>query len=720
MATACLALSGCALTHAPGGPDASAPDAASQGAADASTPDAGTPDAAGPTSDAGPSDGGSVDAGSPFADGGGGGGNDGGLAFDAGAPSDGGWTLVSNGLYGGSVSALAVDPQNPAVIFAAASSGLFKSIDSGASWAALNANGLPSGLAPTAIAMDPVAAGTAYVLVGNTVYKSTDGGASWSPLTIGLPANVWLSALVVDPSSIVYASGTDSFTQSYVFKSANGGATWATTSAGLGTADITALAIDRASPSTLYGVGLGGLYRSTDGAATWSAIAITGLPLGDSTSALAIDPTSSSNLYLGVPSVGLYRSTNGGATWTAAGLAGMTLTAIVVDPSAPSTLYATASAQGVFKSTDQGATWAPANVGLSAVGSSPVDPLAIALNPAAPTTIVLGTSSGPGLFRTTNGGAGWSISNTGLGDLNIAAVAVDPKAPNNVYVGTQNGGFFLSTNGGGSWAALNDGLTVPTISSIAFDTSTASNLPSTVYLAGGETYGAGPIYKSVGLGVTWAVSNGFANTVLVDPRAPKTVYALVRSIPNQPWVYKSTDGAATWAPLSAGAGIQQPPLSGAIDPANDGNVYLTSYWTSGVVTSHNSGTSWSALGATLLTNLEALVLDPLTPATLYVGTEQAGIFKTVDSGATWSASNAGISDPWTQTLAINGATPQILYAGTRHGGIFKTRDGATTWYPVNRGLRGSNIAVLAVDPTSPTTVYAATWGELFKTTSGGE
>src|SRR6476619_6940392 len=63
----------------------------------------------------------------------------------------------------------------------------------------------------------------------------------------------------------------------------------------------------------------------------------------------------------------------------------------------------------------------------------------------------------------------------------------------------------------------------------------------------------------------------------------------------------------------------------------------------------------------------ALAIDPATPATLYAGTDSAGVYKTINGGASWTAVNAGLTNTTVLALAINPSTPATLYAGTFGG-----------------------------------------------------
>jgi hypothetical protein len=67
--------------------------------------------------------------------------------------------------------------------------------------------------------------------------------------------------------------------------------------------------------------------------------------------------------------------------------------------------------------------------------------------------------------------------------------------------------------------------------------------------------------------------------------------------------------------------------------------------------------------------VQALVIDPVTPTTLYAGTAGGGVYKSTDGGASWSALNNGLADIDVEALAIDPVTPSIIYAGTLGGGV---------------------------------------------------
>ncbi len=219
------------------------------------------------------------------------------------------------------------------------------------------------------------------------------------------------------------------------------------TSHGPGTVAITALAIDPATPTTLYAGADGfGAFKSTDAGSTWSNL------LDGSVNALAIDPTTPSTLYAGTDA-GLFKSTDAGGTWSAApGLpVGASVIALAIDPVTPTTLYAGASSLArVFKSTDAGATWSAADTGLPVDDSATTFKSAFAIDPVTPSILYYAVWTG-GVFKSSDAGGTW----TALG-LEGESIAIDPVTPSTLYVGTGfAGGVSKSTDAGRTWVAVN-------------------------------------------------------------------------------------------------------------------------------------------------------------------------------------------------------------------------------------------------------------------------
>jgi hypothetical protein len=123
----------------------------------------------------------------------------------------------------------------------------------------------------------------------------------------------------------------------------------------------------------------------------------------------------------------------------------------------------------------------------------------------------------------------------------------------------------------------------------------------------------------------------------------------------------------------------------------------------GVFKSTDSGATWSV--ANLPDLIGTLLIDPRAPTTLYAAPYRQGVLKSEDSGATWSAIDTGITDilqaygvsTSVASLVIDPATPIILYAGTELG-VFKSSDGGASWRPTGL-FRHSPLISLSLDPT---------------------
>ncbi len=261
--------------------------------------------------------------------------------------------------------------------------GVYKSTDGGGSWTGIFNSGVPDFVC--SLLIDPTSPSTLYIAMGDTgVFKSTNAGDSWTALTSGL-TNVNICALAIDPSTptTLYAGGDDQGSPR-VFKSTNGGDSWTPVNTGLGGASgISIITIDPTAPTTLYAGTFSGLFKSTNGGANWTA-ANRGLPPGQPhIGALVIDPSNSAILYEsihflnGPAPFGLFKSTDGAGSWTAmdGDLSYTSVFALVIDPKTPTSLYAGTggtsgrfNSGGVFKSTDGGNSWTAVLTGQSTIG----------------------------------------------------------------------------------------------------------------------------------------------------------------------------------------------------------------------------------------------------------------------------------------------------------------------------------------------------------------
>lgn len=220
------------------------------------------------------------------------------------------WTPI--GPESGPVEAVAIDPTNPAIVYACTFGGVFTSVDGGGTWNRSSTGySCYSNAYGCSLAIDPVTPTTIYAAKQSVagVCKSTDGGATWSKSA--LPNSV--SALAVNPSSpnIIYAGGSPTA----FYRSTDGGVTWSPATAGLGSSYVNAIAVNPVNPAIVY-TGGNGLFRSADGGATWAATGISGFDI----EAVALDPLTPTTVYASRGLNGVYKSTDGGATFNPTGL----------------------------------------------------------------------------------------------------------------------------------------------------------------------------------------------------------------------------------------------------------------------------------------------------------------------------------------------------------------------------------------------------------------
>ena len=221
------------------------------------------------------------------------------------------WTPSGPGLTQPFVTSLAIDPTLTSTVFAGTERDLdgdaFKSTDGGASWRASGSE--PIGSAVLSVAVDPANPLTTYAGAWPGVFRSDDGGLHWNLVGQQFgPMSV--KQIVFDPvqTSTVYAAAYDRG----VVKSIDRGDHWTFLTGGY----PSSLAIDPTNPQVLYAGSYPDLLRkTTNGGGSWESIgeALEGhlrQVLG-----IVVDPEDSQTLYVAGWD-GVFRSSNGGASWT--------------------------------------------------------------------------------------------------------------------------------------------------------------------------------------------------------------------------------------------------------------------------------------------------------------------------------------------------------------------------------------------------------------------
>ena len=512
------------------------------------------------------------------------------------------WINVSNGLSGvvPGVGELVVDRVTGTTFYALAATGsVFKSTDTGSSWTALG------GIAEVnVIAVNPAASSTLYAGTAHGVVKSIDGGQSWSPAGL---SDVAVSVLAIDPHapSTLYASGA----AGTIYRSVDGGGDWISASLdsvpNQSGAAIAFIAIDPFTPSTLYALSggpRGTLYKSSDGGQSWTIIS----PADVYATVLVTDPSLPSTLYANLDGVGLSKSTDGGTTWAATGLNDSPI-ALAIDPANSNTVYASTASdttQAILKSTDAGQTWAAVDT-IDAVVPT-IIPVSRSLVFAPNASVYVTTGSG--IFRSTDSGVSWQETDTGLRVHDIRTLVGDPLSPAILYAGDNNA-LFRSVDGGAKWTQL-----------ATFQVFCCQTPP-----------GVAPPPFPPGIGAE-------LDYLLVDFTNPNILYLGTGRpggcLSTDDNVHRSADDGATWNSISpysnGGCGVN---AMMAMDPIDSHTLYLPfgdDFNGFTILKTTDSGGHWNKLGAVGgASEVNAFVIDPNTPTTLYAATD-IGVYRSTD------------------------------------------------------------------------------------------
>ena len=245
-----------------------------------------------------------------------------------------------------------------------------ESTDGGRTWRQVGTpeSGLPAGL-HRALVVERSSPRSARRLLttasGHGVFASEDGGRTWEARNNGLLDPGGIRDLIVHAESPVYWCVT-SGAPAEVYRSDDSAHTWRKVSQDLKAGTVYRLAVAPSDPRRLYlsarrryvkgrGTFPGGIYRSTDGGATWSHVLDDRFAQG-----LAVDPRDADVVYAGLTNHpyhdgstgrGVVVSRNGGKSWTLLNGSGLTckqVVSITIDPHDPDRLYLGTSGNGVF------------------------------------------------------------------------------------------------------------------------------------------------------------------------------------------------------------------------------------------------------------------------------------------------------------------------------------------------------------------------------------
>jgi len=614
----------------------------------------------------------------------------------------------------------------------------------------------------TDLVVDPVRPDTVYAgAATGGVWRSTDAGRTFSR---AWPATVTpsIGALAITPSGTLYAGtgegnpggGSVTFPGNGVFRSTDGGTTWAP--AGLAGSDrIGRLAIDPTNPSRIFAAAAGslfvpggvrGLYRTTDGGATWRLV----LPGGDGTTGaidVAIDPRNPGRVYAamwdhrrqpqgrtygGVGS-GLFRSTDGGTTWTRVGgglpaaSTNLGRMGVAIARSNTNRLYAiaadtTGNFLGFWTSTDAGTTWVRTPTSSTLTSSQSTYGWwfgRIWVDPAASRHLWV---PGVPMLESTDAGTTWTSTSAVHADQH--ALAFDPRVAGRVFLGN-DGGVYRSTSNGslsGTWTRATS-LAVNQFYTVATSRQDLTRVSGGAQDNGSLRSWGGTAFNSIG--------GGDGTTNLIDPTNQNKVY----SCSQFGACTRSTDGGTTRSGFGATVSDRRNWVTPIVfDPGNPSVMY---YAGNRVNRSTNSAASWTAIspdlshgdggvGGAVFGTVTTLAVARSDGRVIYAGTDDGRAWVTRNTGGTWTEITAGLPTRWLTHIEVDPADANTAYvsvSGYRNGDpgahVFRTTTGGTAWQDISAGLPDAPVNDLAIDPRNSAILYAATDVGVFARAAGG-
>ena len=621
---------------------------------------------------------------------------------------------------------------------------------------------------------------------GGGVWKTIDSGATWAPVSDGQFKTGSVGAIGVSESdpSVIYAGmgepdirGNASHGDG-VYKSIDAGKTWK--NVGLeDTRHIGAVRVHPKNPDIVYVAALGhlwgpneqrGVFRSTDGGKTWKQVFTRGVNAGAVD--LILDPNSPSIIYAafwdmhrvpwdlesGGPGSGLFKSTDGGDTWTdlsrnpglPKGVLGRI--GITVSPVNSDRLWALVEAEdgGVFRSDDAGKTWTKVNQDrklrqrawyYSRIFADPLKP---------DTVFAVNTS----FYRSDDGGKSFNAIRAPHGDVHYLWVAPNDS---NRMIECNDGGANVSTNGGKTWSSQDQQPTaqfyrVALDNDFPYHAYGAQQDNSTVRITTRSDEG------SIGVRDWYDVGGGESGWLAPDPKNSDIVYA--GSYDGLLTRYDHHSGQlrdiTVWPdnPMGSGAEAMKyrfqwtyPILFSPNDPdtlycAGD-HVFKTT----------NGGTSWEVISGDLTRNdkskqgpsggpitkdntsieyydvIFTMTESPVKKGLIWTGSDDGLVYVTQDGGKHWENVTPKGLPEWMQINTIE-ASPfdagTAYFAGTKYQlddfqpYLYKTTDYGKTWSAISKGIpSGAFTRVIREDPNHRNLLVAGTETGMHVSFDGG-
>mgnify|MGYP005723135093 FL=1 len=566
----------------------------------------------------------------------------------------------------------------------------------------------------------------------SAIFISNDFGTSWIKSS-SIPKGVFkeieleegqeLEEEDIDKVRVLYVSPSDDDhifvgTSNLLLKSNDRGSSWESLSDTFHRSDIKGLAIHPNNPNIIYArIGLytfsdcsdvdnddpdyeesvskycPGIYKSTDGGESWKLLEeVTGDP---SEGGVYINEYNDSEIY-SVFGRETFVSKDGGIssdvfldTKEHPIIPDVGVEIITFGESESEVFMA--GLQGVYRTYDNGKTWIESNTGF--VGSEVVD-LVTSLD-----GTMYATTYNLGIFKSTDGGKNWVFASFGIKNWYGMQLATHPEDADTLFT-TTNGGVYKSTNAGKSWELIGG-------SDLCDDEDAGGNChyhgivvekeaPFKVLVGSG-----GDQYAKEGVGLTGSEDNGeswrnsddgfvrdvHVSKLVIDPNNNNVFYATTQGeteytdkVGDGAGVFKSTDRGNNWTQINNGLNSLETNVL-AVDP-NDSDVLYLGTDDDGIYKSINGGENWKKLIPTASFGVGDIIVDPQNSNNVYMGTVDYfrlsesrgvlgdfGVYKSTDGGTTWEEFNSGLNHLGVFSLELSEEN-RILYAGTRAGGVY--------------------------------------------------
>ena len=563
--------------------------------------------------------------------------------------------LTDNNSTWMNVYALTIDPSNQNIVYAgmANSVGIIKSSDAGASWTATGAG--PSGTVRK-ILIHPTSTNIVFAAASNGIWRSINGGSSWSQVHNGSKEDIEFKP---NDINIMYASGSD------VYRSIDNGLTWTAVGVAQGITNTgrTLVSVSAANPNIVYAVQANGsifgrMYRSTDAGQNFITTVV-GNPAsgtnyfgyatngtgttGQATYDMAMDvsPVNADDVY--IAGIICWRSTNGGnsfialTAWSLPNTLGYNHADVHGLYWINSTLYSLSDG-GIYKSVDFGDNWIDLSTGLG------IRQFYRFANSQTNASVITGGAQD-------NGSVARQASGTWVDWLGADGMEglVSPTDHLKLWGTSQNGALYRSTNGGNSYSGLGQP------SSGQWVTPIWIHPTNETILYGGWT----GVYKSLNSGSSWTnISSGVITTTLADiavaPSDPNFIYAS-----NGSTLYVTTNDGANWVTRTAPSAINDI----CVDPLIPNKIWIAcNSTTNRVLVSTDAGATFTNVSSNLpAITARTVVVDDNMPRTIYVGMN-IGVYYKMEPDAGWTNYSDNLPMVAINELEIQKASGKIRVA----------------------------------------------------------